>query len=138
MPARKRADETGEERSITKVALLPAANVAMNAWCDRSGSSKTKAVSRLIEYFALAPDSVKQSLVGIVPEDMQAVYIRIATEHFSEYITKVMKERAAEASGLSLDPAQLRQAQEDIRAVKAGEEAGKTKKKTHPPSRAAG
>lgn len=84
MPGRKNAADTGKTRNIVTVPLTAGANLLINGWCDRTGASKTKFAERLIEFWAGAPDSVRQLMLGTVPADLCDEVVARAAAYFGE------------------------------------------------------
>jgi hypothetical protein len=83
MPKRQRASETTDARNILKLAITPRANYAINAWCEKTGGSKARFIELLVEFFAAAPDSMKQVMVGNIAGDMIDTYISLANKWFA-------------------------------------------------------
>jgi len=84
MPGRKKEAETGKSRNIVTVPLTAGTNRLINGWCDRMGGSKTGFVVRLLEFWAAAPDSVRQLMVGVLPADLVDEVIERASDYFKE------------------------------------------------------
>lgn len=85
MAKRKSAMQTSGKRNIVAVPLLAPADHAVNMWCDKTGSSKAKMLQKLVEWFAAAPESLQQIIVGTVPKEMREVFIKSGTTYFDYF-----------------------------------------------------
>lgn len=84
MSGRKKAAQTGARRTAIPIALTPRVNEVVNAWCDRTGGSKTRFVERLVEFWAAAPDSVQRLMLGDVPSDLREEVVDRAASYFGD------------------------------------------------------
>lgn len=110
MAKRHRADETrNDARNVVHVALTPPANLALNKWADRTGAKKTATVARLLEWFAAAPESMQQIMVGTVPRDLAEQYVARAAEFFEEYARRLAAGDKPEESTITRDVQDIKQ-----------------------------
>lgn len=86
MPKRKSAGETGDKRGVLNLALDPKTNGLLNAACDRHKALKGPLVRSLIQWFASAPESVQQVVMGSAPRDMGEEYLAKINHYFASHL----------------------------------------------------
>jgi hypothetical protein len=75
-------------RVIMRIELYPDAKDRLTDLCDRLGMTQVAATSRLVEWFAVQPDTLQAAILGLYPQD-------IAAEVASVILKRMVNERDA-------------------------------------------
>jgi hypothetical protein len=142
MPRRRKAGEESGKRNIVMVPLVGEADGLINRLCDRTGSSKTRMIQRLVEWFALTPEALQQMIIGTVPAEMRSEYARIAGEFMQKFAAQgqwpfqisgareAIEQAKAAFATLAKVPMDEQQRREVERAIKTAEESLKPRPTT--------
>jgi hypothetical protein len=87
MPRPKAGQKAEGGRTILTLALAPQVKEIARKWKAETGGSQTELVRRVLEWFAGAPDSIRQTVLGAVPSDMKAEYRKRISDYFNELLS---------------------------------------------------
>lgn len=64
-------------RIIVRIELTPQAKAHLNDLCDKAGMTQVAMLSRLVEWFAHQPETIRAAVLGQYPSEIQADVARL-------------------------------------------------------------